>query len=78
FYYNGNGNDSISGAGENDTVNLLDITLDQITTESTNNSLKLSFSNGGSLELDTNNGTTFNISGTNYTYNKNENKFDEK
>ena len=78
IYQSGNGRDIIQGAGENDTVQLIGITLDEISVTATDSSLKLNFASGGSLSLDTNSGTTFNIDDTNYTYNNSENKFEEK
>ncbi len=72
WYERGNGNDVIQGAGENDTVNLYGITLDMISTEATDSSVALKFSDGGSLTLDTNDGTTFKVGETSYVYDKSD------
>ncbi len=53
FYYtNGNGNDTISGAGTGDVVFLSEMTLDQISTTSVSNGTAvISFKDGGSLTV---------------------------
>ena len=82
FWYElGNGNDKVVGATEDDTVYLNGITLDMFadSTEATDSSLKLNFEDGGSVSLDTNNGTTFKTSdGASYVYNKESGSWDEK
>ena len=73
------GNDKVSGAGANDTIYLRDLTLDKIIgQEISDSSIKLNFDGGGSLSLDTNEGTAFNVEGANYVYNKESGKWDEK
>lgn len=78
WYENGNGDDVIVGAGEDDTVRLYGISLDMISIKAKDSSLKLNFSDGGSLSLDTNNGTIFKIGDSNYTYSNEEKKFVDK
>ena len=53
FYYtNGNGNDTISGAGAGDVVYLSEMTLEQIsTTAVSNGTAVISFKDGGSLTI---------------------------
>ena len=52
IYSYGNGNDNIFQAGSEDTINLLNISLEQIAgAEITDNGVNLKFNDGGSLNI---------------------------
>ena len=74
WYTYGSGKDEIQGATENDVVVLEGISLDLITAaDVSNNAIKISFEDGGTLSLNTNAETVFRVGGlggTAYTYDK--------
>ena len=73
FYMKGDGNDSIKGASSNDVVRLEGgLTLADIASIDTSkaSSLAIDFTDGGSLTLNTNNGTKFKIDGATYSYDR--------
>ena len=74
YYMMGNGHDTISKASATDVVDLSGVTMDQITSATaTSNSVALEFSDGGTLQLTTNNGTKFMVQGSAYTVDKSGN-----
>ena len=81
FYTYGNGNDSINNAADNDTVNLFDVNLEQISNVEANMSaIKINFTDGGSLTV---NGDTSGLryrlgNGDIYTVNQNTREWTKK
>lgn len=68
FYGYGNGNDVIGNATANDSVNLFNVTMDQISSaEITDSGVNLTFSDGGSLTVDGQAGS-FVLSSSGQTY----------
>ena len=71
FYIAGDGNDTISGAGDNDVVNLAGISLSQISYASVSYSaIDIGFTDGGSLKLNSTSATGFRLEGVTYTANR--------
>ena len=72
FYYTiGNGNDVIKGAEYKDLVNLLGVSLNQITGYSSDsNSTTLQFSDGGSLRVEGSSTIDYLIGGQKYWYSR--------
>ena len=71
FYITGDGNDTISGAGDNDVVNLAGISLSQISYASVSYSaIDIGFTDGGSLKLNGTSATGFRLEGVTYTANR--------
>ena len=69
FYTIGNGNDVIQGAQSKDLVNLLGVSLNQITGYSSDsNSTTLQFSDGGSLRVEGSSIIDYLIGGQKYWY----------
>ena len=76
FWYGvGQGDDTISGADEEDVINVYNLSLDAVNAGAledqvyTSTSMTLKFKDGGSLTLDTNAGTTFQLSdGSRWAY----------
>ncbi len=74
YYMRGNGRDVIRGAGKSDIVNLDGVTMSDITsTDVSNSSVVLNFADGGTLTLNTNSGTKFQLEGATYTTDKSGN-----
>lgn len=90
FFYGVNslneGNDVISGAGANDTVRILSLSVSDFTngaasiSQATSSAVAVDFTDGGSLTINNiNAGTTFALGdGTQWTYNKRSNTFQQK
>ncbi|MBR1859838.1 MAG: hypothetical protein IJ797_10125, partial [Selenomonadaceae bacterium] len=62
FYLKGNGNDVIQNIKSDDLINLLDITLEDITSmEITNSGINVKLNDGGSLQVNSNTDVTFQL-----------------
>ena len=67
FYSFGNGNDIINNATENDVVNIFNTDLSQITkVETTTSQIKISFSDNGSLSINSAENVGFKYQGSTY------------
>ncbi len=68
FYAMGSGNDVITNAGDNDVVNLLGVSLSQITyAEVSYSNIDIGFTDGGKLQLQGQAATGFRVEGVTYT-----------
>ena len=71
FYAVGSGNDVITNAGDNDVVNLLGVSLSQITyAEVSYSDINIGFTDGGKLQLQGQAATGFRLEGVTYTANR--------
>ena len=71
FYAVGSGNDVIKSAGDNDVVNLLGVSLSQITyAEANYHGINIGFTDGGHLQLQGQSATGFKLEGVTYTANR--------
>ncbi|MBQ7199151.1 MAG: hypothetical protein IJS29_07820 [Selenomonadaceae bacterium] len=71
FYAIGSGNDVIKSAGDNDVVNLLGVSLSQITyAEANYHGINIGFTDGGHLQLQGQSATGFKLEGVTYTANR--------
>ena len=77
WYFYGEGNDVVQGAGNNDTVRLSNITFDNFDVgaiEIDDNSIKVNFHDGGSILLNGNAETTFALGdGSKWVYDRDDN-----
>ena len=80
FYLNGNGNDTIISANDNDLVNLLDISIDDInSTDIESDTILIRINGGGSLIVIGNSEITFQLNdGTKWTADRNKKIWNEK
>ncbi len=79
FYAIGSGNDVIRNAGSNDIVNLLEVSLDQISGVDVNTSeANLQFIDGGSLKVEGNSGIGYKLGDAVYTVNQNTGQWSQK
>lgn len=81
FYTFGNGKDTINNAADNDTVNLFDVNLEQISNVEVNMSaIKINFTDGGSLTINGNtSGLKYRLgNGDIYTVNQNTREWTKK
>ena len=70
FYATGSGNDVIENVDDNDVVNLLGVSLSQITYASVEDSqISADFADGGRLSVKTNSSVGFKLEGVTYAYN---------
>lgn len=71
FYAPGSGNDLIGNADENDLINLLGVTLDQISSAEVNdNEISIGFNDGGNLKIDGSSNVGFKLEGVTYAANR--------
>lgn len=79
FYVKGDGKDTVKGASSEDIVDLGNIKMSDISSiKVEDNSVLLDFKKGGSLYLDTNSETNFNLQGSTYFYNKSVEQWQKK
>ena len=71
FFAMGSGNDVIQNAGDNDVVNLLGVSLEQITyAEVSSSDIHIGFTDGGHLQLQGQSATGFKLENVTYTANR--------
>ena len=71
FYAMGSGSDVVQNAGDNDVVNLLGVSLSQITyAEVSYSDINIGFTDGGNLKLQGQAATGFKVEGVTYTANR--------
>ena len=71
FYAIGSGNDVVQNAGDDDVVNLLGVSLEQISYAEVNYSdINIGFTDGGKLQLQGQSATGFKLEGVTYTANR--------
>ncbi|MBQ7629956.1 MAG: hypothetical protein IJS81_07060, partial [Selenomonadaceae bacterium] len=80
FYTYGNGKDTINNAADNDTVNLFNMNLEEISNVEVNESaVKINFTDGGSLTINGNtSGLTYKVGGENYIVNQSTRNWTKK
>ena len=79
FYAMGSGNDVIQNAGSNDMINLLGISLSQITSFSYDyESVSLQFNDGGTLRVQGTSEVGYMVENTTYTFNHNTRQWSTK
>ena len=79
FYAIGSGNDVVKNAGDNDVVNLLGVSLEQITYAEVNYSdINIGFTDGGKLQLQGQSATGFKLEGVTYTANRSTGEWSTK
>ena len=79
FYAVGSGNDIIQNAGDDDVVNLLGVSLEQISYAEVNYSdINIGFTDGGKLQLQGQSATGFKLEGVTYTANRSTGEWSTK
>lgn len=79
FYAIGSGNDVVKNAGSDDIVNLLEVSLEQISgVDVQANEVTLNFTDGGSLKVEGNSGTGYKLGDVVYTVDQNTGQWSQK
>ena len=79
FYAIGSGNDVVKNAGSDDIVNLLEVSLEQISgVDVQANEVTLNFTDGGSLKVEGNAGTGYKLGDVVYTVDQNTGQWSQK
>ena len=79
FYAIGSGNDVVKNAGSDDIVNLLEVSLEQISgVDVQANEVTLNFTDGGSLKVEGNSGTGYKLGDAVYTVDQNTGQWSQK